>query len=517
MNLVIVHYHLNRGGVASVIRNHLRALDASEGPVPNHVLILHGPGQEGWTPPDPAGGAAPASIEIPSLAYDSPGNAADARTLTAELHATLAEHSLTPDDTIVHVHNHCLGKNAALPSALRNLADGGYRLLLQIHDFAEDYRPANYRHLLDSLGADGPESLADYLYPLAQHIHFAVLNGRDRSTLGRAGVPEERLHLLPNPVPIPGELRQRDSCRRRLHDHLGIDRTRPLILYAVRAIRRKNLGELLLWSAIHPDVQFAVTLAPRNPIEKPAYRFWKEGARHNQLSVFFELGERSPLSLIENLSAADAMISTSVAEGFGLALLESWTIERPLFGRNLPEITADFHQEGIQFPWLYGTLPIPIRWIERWADFRTHWIDQTQQIHGAYGLTDWTQQQAIDAFDQMTKNGQIDFAQLDRERQHDVIKQTASDPGLRGELIAICQQLQLDGPLDGPETLQIVAANRDRVLERYNLRVCGERLRSIFDRLLASSPSTIDGAASSRAVLDEFLNPKHMHLIRLEP
>jgi len=43
MNLAIVHYHLNRGGVARVIENQLLALDAVLDPMrPWRAVILHG-------------------------------------------------------------------------------------------------------------------------------------------------------------------------------------------------------------------------------------------------------------------------------------------------------------------------------------------------------------------------------------------------------------------------------------------------------------------------------------------
>ena len=79
-----------------------------------------------------------------------------------------------------HVHNHSLGKNLALPGALQALGDAGQRLLLQLHDFAEDGRPLNYRH-------------------------YAVLNGRDLKLLGAAGIPPARLHALANPVSLQAD------------------------------------------------------------------------------------------------------------------------------------------------------------------------------------------------------------------------------------------------------------------------------------------------------------------------
>ena len=48
-----------------------------------------------------------------------------------------------------------------------------------------------------------------------------------------------------------------------------------------------------------------------------------------------------------------AIVSTSVAEGFGLGFLEPWTFDKGLCGRNIPEITNDFSDLGIELDHLY--------------------------------------------------------------------------------------------------------------------------------------------------------------------
>ena len=49
MNIAIVHYHLNRGGVTQVVRNHLLALDAVSDPDQRiRTAILFGGRKQGW-------------------------------------------------------------------------------------------------------------------------------------------------------------------------------------------------------------------------------------------------------------------------------------------------------------------------------------------------------------------------------------------------------------------------------------------------------------------------------------
>ena len=139
---------------------------------------------------------------------------------------------------MLHVHNHSLGKNRALPRVVPRLAASGYGMLLQIHDFAEDFRPENYRNL----GRPAPEML----YPQASNVHYAVLNGRDRAILAAAGADPARLHLLPNPVLDVNRLPERSAARVKLHERFGVAPGDRYLLYPVRCIRRKNVGEALL-------------------------------------------------------------------------------------------------------------------------------------------------------------------------------------------------------------------------------------------------------------------------------
>ncbi len=204
-------------------------------------------------------------------------------------------------------------------------------MLLQIHDFAEDFRPSNYRALVQSLAPQAPEKLSERLYPQGSAIHYAVLNSRDQGILHSAGVSLERLHTLPNPVAGVGELPERMHARRQLARHLGIAADERYVLYPVRGIRRKNLGELLLWGAAHPQsARFAITMPPLNPVELPAYEAWRQLASDLRLPVLFDVGVTGGVDYCENLAAADLAITTSVAEGFGMVFLETWLSWAPV-------------------------------------------------------------------------------------------------------------------------------------------------------------------------------------------
>ncbi len=75
-----------------------------------------------------------------------------------------------------------------------------------------------------------------------------------------------------------------------------------------------------------PAAKVAITLAPKNPEVKPIYDAWAAFAKELGLNVEFDAGAKS--SFEEMVANADALITTSIAEGFGLAFLEPWLASR---------------------------------------------------------------------------------------------------------------------------------------------------------------------------------------------
>ncbi len=131
LHIALVHYHARRGGVTTVMGHAARVLsDAS-----HRVVVLVG------EPPsdDPPPGTIVSIVH--GLGYYRGGRPVRADALVERMErAAAAGLGRRPD--LWHVHNHALGKNPALTEALSLLALRGHRLLLQIHDFAEDGRPA---------------------------------------------------------------------------------------------------------------------------------------------------------------------------------------------------------------------------------------------------------------------------------------------------------------------------------------------------------------------------------------
>ena len=514
MHIAIIHYHLQPGGVYQVIANHLQSLKVFCDTDSDHrVAIFHGGFIEDvedakWAS---TSNMTVSTHAIAGLGYDAwPESPLDSAGLAANILGALKECNFSPADAVLHVHNHSLGKNVSLPGALQEIANRGYPLLLQIHDFAEDFRDEQYQRLKSALGRQ-PHSLNAMLYPQANHIHYAVLNGRDRQILTRSGVPTKRLHPLPNPIVDPGPLPDRNEIRSNMRLQQGISIDQPLVIYPVRGIRRKNLGELLLWSALfNQQASFGSTLAPQNDVEKISYRRWKSFASDLRLPCYFELGDS--FSFKENLAAADALITTSVAEGFGMVFLETQLVRRPLLGRKLPEITSDFENNGVDLSLLYQALHIPIAFLGKDRIYKNIFAAYCKAIEN-FESSEQQKMKAHNALNHVLSSGIIDFSMLTPLLQKEII----SDVVKNKEKAKNIRQLNplLEESLSFNHSQKTIDSNAAAVQTNYAPSSTGAKLVKIYEQVLHSSRDKIVSPLShGEKILESFLSLERFRPIR---
>jgi hypothetical protein len=519
MNLAIVHFHLNRGGVASVIANHVLALARiTNEPAPRRILLIHGGRREGWPNglAHQLGAVELVECTVDGLDYDESRPCESSGVLASAIKRQLTAHGCVPDETVIHSHNHSLGKNVSLPGALSKLAAEGCSLLLQIHDFAEDFRPQNYARLRQALADSRPDRLIEILYPQAPRVHYAVLNQRDHTILSRAGTPPQRLHRLPNPVIEPPHPVDVGQARNLLRMKFGVPEDDRYVLYPGRGIRRKNLGEFLLWSAMRPSkCTFATTLAPINPVEQTRYQQWKSLAAELGLPCRFEVGGDRGLSLSQNLSACDDVLTTSLAEGFGLAFVEPALAGRRVIGRDLPEITMDFRKMGMRFSGLADRLNIPLDWVG--ADrVRAMWQTTFGRALDAFGVAPPSPKELAAGCDQRIEQGLLDFGDLDAELQTEVIRGLMADPRRRANVVelnpSIRSALAGESEAGHEECKHNVAVMR----RELSLESCARRLASIYHQLVESPRApTLESLPDGGRILDEFLGFSRFRPVRI--
>ncbi|NLJ45220.1 MAG: glycosyltransferase family 4 protein [Treponema sp.] len=465
MKVVVVHYHFKSGGVTSVIRRHLEA--CLRAGIEAFLLT-------GEEPPDSPG--VPWET-VPGLAYDPPGRRESPDTvlgrgaaLARDLAAAAGRLS-GGGPVLYHVHNPTIRKNAALCPALDILARTGARILIQAHDFAEDWRPDMLQHGL----------------PYPAGCRWAVLNGRDYRALRDAGLSEADIDLLPNPLPSRAASVPPASASRA-----------DLVLYPVRGIPRKNLGELLLLSRwLPPDLSAAVTLPPNNPRDRPIHEAWKSLARETGARVFFDAGLSS--SLDDLYARTRTVVTTSVKEGFGFSFLEPLARGVPVAGRRLASVLPDFEAAGISYPGLYSALRVPEGLFNREA-FETRLYAVLESVSRAVAAAlghrpSWLAERMDRVRQAALPPEGPDFGVLDAEAQAEALERVFRDPDAPSSFEARNPFLRSwweVPPPDGSEAL-----------EEYSPARCGDRLVEAYERTVASvgSGSTPDRAALLRALL----------------
>ena len=424
MNVIIVHYHLKVGGVTGVIESQCAALARGSA----SVKLFAGD--------DPHNTRIECNEitlfdKLNYLDPDVPEH--DSKQMYKDIRSFFETH--TDQEDILHVHNPNLGKNPVLTLVLHDMAADGFRVVSHCHDFAED-RPRLYgfmEHVIENIFG---RVLEDVLYPGC--FTFAVLNTSDLQRLVSYGVDSSQIHLLPNPVSgarhIP-EQAEREGSRASVCRALDIDTEKKIFVYPVRAIKRKNIGEVILFSLLFRErAVFVITRSPKNPAEKELYSSWKSCAAEAEADIRFEAGETVDFNDI--MCGCDRVITTSVREGFGMAFLEPWLYGMPVVGRDLPSVTGDFSRAGIVFKGLYSSLPVG---------------DDTD--------TDFS---ALDPDEQMKY---IEILGKEKERNR-FLKRTGCEQDLFAEI---------------PDS--IIIDNADIIKDCYSVETYGKRLQAIYRQL----------------------------------
>jgi hypothetical protein len=463
MKIAYMHYHLKTGGVTTVLKQQLLA---GAGQTDQLVITGH--------PPDTP--LLADTVHIPEIGYSSSyqGQVKPFEVARSIL-KTIRSRFGGPCD-VLHVHNPTLAKNRYLLSILKILQQNGLNLLLQIHDFAEDGRPLAYFH--ESYPAD---------------CHYGVINQRDYQVLLQAGLKPEGLHLLENTVTEPG-LSQRPEA------------DNPMVLYPIRAIRRKNIGEAILLSMfLKPDHQVAITLPPNSQADIISYRGWKKFAGNLELSVAFDQGLNRNFETL--VMSAESLVSTSINEGFGFSFLEPWLFGKLLWGRRLVDVCRDFESSGIRLQHLYSGLYVPLEWIGL-QKFRDKWHDCVLKAAALFNFS-ITTSRLQDAFDLITTDGVIDFGLLDESSQKRVILRLIT----RGRNTA--RMIQFNPFLAEPGTVtnrnRLIADNRQAVLSNYSPDFYRKKLINTYHKV---STTPINQKIDKTVLVSFFLNPENFSLLK---
>tara|TARA_R100000027_G_scaffold34143_1_gene24971 strand:+ start:8384 stop:9805 length:1422 start_codon:yes stop_codon:yes gene_type:complete len=468
MNVAILHYHFDRGGVTRVVSSTLEAFQS----IPEvHFGVLSGRPVDCFSVP---------CAVLPQLNYSAAtSHEADQQALYRDLREAGRKLFHGSDPDVWHIHNPALGKNTAFSYLVHQLIREGCAVLLHEHDFAEDFRPKNYQ-LRES---SRPPEVSSF--PYSPRARYAVLNQRDASILRQAGLPSKYLFQLPNPVPVSSPAASPNPQS-------------DLILYPVRALARKNLGEFLLLAHTYgSDLRWESTLPPTNSAYEPRFRQWCSIAEDLEIPARLGVAAFEDKPFEDRLIDARAIVTTSVAEGFGLSFLEPWTLGRPVFGRDLPEITGEFRSAGIQLDSFYSSFLIPAAAVDR-TKVADLWLKSITSAYAAFEMPPPVSELAEYA-DQIRSAEMIDFALLGESLQMEALNTIVS------------KKIPIETPVEIPVSFDPgILSNREKIIKEFSPGAYAQSLLDIYKTLTDSSPAPSENLDPA-SVLKSFLHPSRFH------
>jgi hypothetical protein len=432
MKIVFIHYHLKTGGVTTCLKHQVEALKND-----CDMCVITGELSQTGFPAK--------TIHIPELAYSADYHGIFQPEDAAAAVAQAIESNFNGPCDIVHVHNPILAKNKDFLKILAALQGNGASLFLQIHDFAEDGRPRSY------FAEDYP---AD--------CHYGVVNSRDYGILLKSGLKKQGLHQLPNPVYLPDNPPE-------------ATRSGSYVVYPIRAIRRKNIGEAILLSLFFRDGEtLVITLPPNSLADIESYQDWKAFVSRHQLRVEFDRGLEQSYEAI--VASARYLLTTSITEGFGFAFLEPWLFDKWVWGRKLSDICVDFEANGVCLDHMYSALNVPVDWFEL-KEFYKKWKRAIRTAAKRFDIV-IDNERIRNTFSSLTAAGTIDFGLLDEESQKQVVGHLLTRKVHAAQLLSLNPFLAAVGM--AADQKDLIEANCKAVTRNYSMAKYRQKLLAIY-------------------------------------
>jgi glycosyltransferase involved in cell wall biosynthesis len=364
VTLIIVHYHLRPGGIRRVIELATPHLVRAFGGTIDRVVLASGEAPDRHWSRLFREAMSPQPVEFfieRAFGYFCEQRRA-ASQVRRQIRRGLAQllGDAASQGCLVWAHNLGLARNLLLAEELiHSCQERGLKLVAHHHDWWFDNRWQRWREIRRA-GYRSLNETASVVFGSSEVRHVAV-NHPEAALLQRH--LGHRAIWLPNlaapaPPPPPGRVRE---ARRWLHARLDHDDA-PVWLLPCRLLRRKNVAEaLLLTRWLRPEAWLVTTGGVSSADEQAYHDHLGAAARahHWRLRLGVLSGDetRKP-SVPELLAAGEAVLLTSIQEGFGLPYLEAAAATRPLIARRLPNIEADLARFGFRFPQAYEEIVV---------------------------------------------------------------------------------------------------------------------------------------------------------------
>ena len=357
-HLVVIHYHWRPGGVRRVVELTLPAIAEAAGSSLKKVTMLSG-GTESERPEIGTLGIPIDFIHEPACDYFS-NQEATPQTISEKIREALrrAMGETVSSRTLIWFQNPALARNAMLCKEVAKLCrETGAALILHHHDFWCAGRWARWNEL-ERCGCPDLSSAAEAIFASGTRSVHAGINLQDFQTLKRF-FPESAFHL-PNPVVLPPQPSQAqiDAAKAWVAQELKTEG--PLWICPTRFLRRKNLLEaILLTRWLRPEAILATTSGHFSQDEANYAHDLKQAVTQRDWKVHFGLLDKPGAPQVADiLRIAEAVVHTSVQEGFGMSFVETAASGTPLIARAIQAVMPDLSAKGFEFPQLYNDIQI---------------------------------------------------------------------------------------------------------------------------------------------------------------
>jgi hypothetical protein len=232
----------------------------------------------------------------------------------------------------------------------------GASVWLHQHDWWWDGRWERWAEF----GEQGVESLEEAValtFPVGERVRTVAVNAADarfaRDVLGRG------CGFGGNPLVRPETSRAAvEEAREWLR---GMSGGRRVWVYPARALRRKNLVEaVLVMRAVDEGAMLVTTGGVSSGAERGWYagmgRAVEEGGWPVRLAVAEEVGAPTVPAM---MGAAEAVVMSSLREGFGLPWWEAAVLRRPLLARRLAGTRETLEMAGLEASAVWDAVMVP--------------------------------------------------------------------------------------------------------------------------------------------------------------
>ena len=356
--LVVAHYHLRPGGVRRVIETALPRI-AGAGRMDRVVLAVGEAADTSWISQLRSSlSGTPLEIRIhPEFLYWSEQKPT-ADSLQKICAGVLQE--CGGAEAVLWAHNLGLGRNIPLALAWAEaVRTNGSILISHHHDFFFDNRWSRWSEMLAS-GISSLEDAARAVFPVGKNIVHVAINRSDLECLsegfgaGAVWIPNSVApvqHSAPEEKSVPAWVASRTGSRA------------PYWLFPCRLMRRKNIAEAVLLARWLSPEAHVITTGAMTSLDELGYseRLAAASKRNGwnlDLSILDGVADHPPISAL--IARAEAVLLTSLQEGFGLPYLEAAAGGRPLLARSLSNVMPDLVSMGLHAPLSYEEVYVPL-------------------------------------------------------------------------------------------------------------------------------------------------------------